>query len=152
MRDVGESVGSAVFGTLGRVMARTQEKRGLPVDLLESDDAFLAIFDAPGAHSSDVQVRFEDGTVVVQCDRFRSAREGYEMTYPGRGLALDGEATLPEDATVDPTGGTAVLKDDGTLHVRLPKVETATEHGASDIEAETDSPDDASDPAADDAE
>lgn len=152
MRGVGESVGSAVFRTLGQVMARTQEKRGLPVDLLESDDAFLVIFDAPGAHSSDVQVRFEDETVFVQLDRFRSAHEGYEMTYPGRGLALDGEATLPEDATVDPTAGTAVLKDDGTLHVRLPKVEEETEHSGSDIEAEADSDADGSDSAEDDAE
>jgi HSP20 family molecular chaperone IbpA len=143
MRGVGESVGSAVFGTLGRVMARTQEKRGLPVDLLESDDAFLAIFDAPGVHSSDVRVRFEDDTVVVQLDRFRAAHDDYEMTYPGRGLALDGEATLPADATVDPTGATALLKDDGTLHVRLPKTDDETTSEESDIETQVDSDDDA---------
>lgn len=151
---MGESVGSAVFGTLGRVMARTQEKRGLPVDLLESDDAFLAIFDAPGAHSSDIQVRFEDNTIFVQLDRFRAAHEEYDMTYPGRGLALNGEATLPEDATVDPSSATAVLKDDGTLHVRLQKANTEAEHGESNIDTETDSPDDAdtSDSTEDDAE
>lgn len=143
MRGVGESVGSAVFGTLGRVMARTQEKRGLPVDLLESDDAFLAIFDAPGAHSSDIQVRFEDDTVFVQLDRFRSPRDEYEMTYPGRGLALNGQVTLPEEATVDPAGATATLKDDGTLHVRLPKVEEDTDHDGSEIETEADSSDEA---------
>jgi len=137
MRDVAESVGSAVFGTLGRVMARTQEKRGLPVDLLESDDAFLAIFDAPGANNSDIQVRFEDDRILVQIDRFRSPHEAYEMTYPGRGLALTGEAVLPAEATADPSGATATLKDDGTLHVRLPKVETVTDHdGSTDIEAE----------------
>ncbi|MXR52581.1 Hsp20 family protein [Halovenus sp. WSH3] len=136
MRGVGESVGSAVFGTLGRVMARTQEKRGLPVDLLESDDAFLAIFDAPGAHSSDIQVRFEDDTIFVRLDRFRSPREEYEMTYPGRGLALDGRTTLPDGAAVDPAGATATLKEDGTLHVRIPKADQATAHDGSDIETE----------------
>lgn len=138
MRDVGESVGSAVFGTLGRVMARTQEKRGLPVDLLESDDAFLAIFDAPGAHESDVQVRFEDDAIVVRLDRLRPTHDEYEMTYPGRGLALGGEARLPEDAIVDPSGATATLKDDGTLQVRLPKADTESDHSGSAIETEAD--------------
>jgi HSP20 family molecular chaperone IbpA len=138
MRGVGESVGSAVFGTLGRVMARTQEKRGLPVDLLESDDAFLAMFDAPGALSSDVQVRFEDNTIFVQLERFRAGHDDYEMTYPGRGLALDGHAELPEDATVNPAGATALLKDDGTLHVRLPKAEDETDHDETAIDAEDD--------------
>ncbi|WP_436901001.1 Hsp20/alpha crystallin family protein [Halovenus halobia] len=135
MRGVGESVGSAVFGTLGRVLARTQEKRGLPVDLLESDEAFLAIFDAPGAHSSDVHVRFEDDTIFVRLDRFRSEYDEYEMTYPGRGLALDGHAALPDDAMVDPTGATATLKEDGTLQVRLPKTDGEIDESA-DIETE----------------
>lgn len=135
MRGVGESVGSAVLGTLGRVMARTQETRGLPVDVLESDDAFLAIFDAPGAHSSDVRVRFEHNTIFVELDRFRTETEGYEMTYPGRGLALDGQATLPEDASVDPSGASATLKTDGTLQVRLQKADGDTDESA-DIETE----------------
>ena len=135
MRGVGESVGSAVLGTLGRVMARTQETRGLPVDVLESDDAFLAIFDAPGAHSSDVRVRFENNTIFVELDRFRTETEGYEMTYPGRGLALDGQAELPEDASVDPSGASATLKTDGTLQVRLPKADGETDESA-DIETE----------------
>jgi HSP20 family molecular chaperone IbpA len=43
------------------------------------------------------------------------------MRYPGRGLALDGSVTLPEDAVVDPDEATATLKKDGTLHVRVPK-------------------------------
>jgi len=124
--ELGTSVGSAVMGTLGRVMSRTQERRPLPVDLLESDDAYLAIFDAPGVHSSDVQVRFDDNTIFVRLDRFRDFREGFEMVFPGRGLALDGRAELPEDAVVDPDGATATLNEDGTLHVRLPKTNGET--------------------------
>lgn len=132
IRGLGDSVGSAVFGTLGRVMSRTQEKRPLPVDLLESDDAFLVIFDAPGVHKSDVQVRFEDNTIYVQIDRFRNFYEGFEMVFPGRGLALDGRAELPEDAVVDLEAATATLNDDGTLHVRLPKAEETTDTSESD--------------------
>jgi len=123
IRDVGEAVGDRVFETVGRAMARAQERRGLGADLLESDDAYLAVFDAPGAPGSNVQARYEDGAVIVRVDRFRDHREGFEMRFPGRGLALDGRVELPPDASVDPAGATATLGDNGTLHVRIPKAE-----------------------------
>jgi len=132
MRGVAESIGDTVFGTLGRVMARTQEKRSLPVDLLESDDAYLAIFDAPGVETNDVTVRFEGSEIHVRIDRYRESHEEFEMTVPGRGLALDGSASLPEEAVVDPEGASATLREDGTLHVRVPKAESAGE--AEDVE------------------
>lgn len=123
IKDVGKSVGGAIMETVGRAVGRAQEKRPLPVDLLESDDAFLAVFDAPGAQSTDVQVRFEDGAIIVRVDRFREFYDGFEMQFPGRGLSLDGRVKLPDDATVDPEKADATLKDNGTLHVRVPKVE-----------------------------
>jgi len=121
IRDVGESLGNTVVETVGRAVGRAQERRQLPVDLLESDDAYLAVFDAPGAVREDVQVRFEDGAVHVRIDRFREFREGFEMRFPGRGLSLDGRVYLPADAAVDPEGASATLTDEGTLHVRIPK-------------------------------
>jgi len=123
IRELGESIGNTVVETVGRAVGRAQENRPLPVDLLESDDAYLAVFDAPGATASDVQVRFEDGQVRVRVDRFRDFHEGFEMRFPGRGLALDGHADLPEDAAVDPSGATATLADNGTLRVRVPKAD-----------------------------
>jgi HSP20 family molecular chaperone IbpA len=138
IRELGKSVGSTVFGTVGRVMSHTQGKRPLPVDLLESDDAYLAIFDAPGVHSSDIHVRFEDNTIFVRLDRFRDFREGFKMVFPGRGLALDGRAELPEDATVDLFEATATLKDDGTLHVRIPKTDGETAQASEDVDVEDD--------------
>jgi hypothetical protein len=47
------------------------------------------------------------------------------MRFPGRGLALDGRADLPEGAAVDPAGAEATLTDNGTLQVTLPKTEDA---------------------------
>lgn len=126
IRELGESIGNTVVETVGRAVGRAQESRPLPVDLLESDDAYLAVFDAPGATASDVQVRFEDGEVQVRVDRFRDFREGFEMRFPGRGLALDGHVELPE-ASMDPGGATAILTDNGTLQVRVPKVDGATD-------------------------
>ncbi len=123
IRDVGETLGSKAMEAVGRAMARTQEHGGLGVDLLTSEDAYLAVFDAPGAQGEDVQARYEDGAVLVRIDRFREHREGFEMRFPGRGLSLDGRVELPDDADVDPDGATATLADNGTLQVRVPRTD-----------------------------
>ncbi|QPV63956.1 Hsp20/alpha crystallin family protein [Halosimplex litoreum] len=123
LRDIGESLGNTVLENVGRAMGRAQERTPLPVDLLESDDAYLAVFDAPGAQSSDVQVQFDSGLVEVRIDRFRGFHEGFEMRYPGRGLALDGHVELPAEARVDADAATATLRENGTLEVRVPKAE-----------------------------
>lgn len=115
------SIGHSVLENVGRVVGRAQEHTPLPVDLLESDEAFLAIFDAPGTQSSDVQVRLDGRTVEVRIDRFREYREGFEMRFPGRGVTLDGKVTLPTDAAVDGDAATATLKAGGTLEIRVPK-------------------------------
>jgi len=123
LRDIGESIGTAVLDGIGRAASRLQERRPLAVDLLESDDAYLAVFDAPGTEAADVQVRFEEGAIVVRVDRFREFFEGYDMRLPGRGMSLSGRAVLPEGASVDPDAATATLADNGTLRVEVPKVE-----------------------------
>ncbi|PSP51438.1 molecular chaperone Hsp20 [Halobacteriales archaeon QH_3_68_24] len=127
IRDIGESVGNSVVERVGRAMSRAQERTPLPVDLLESEDAYLAVFDAPGTQTTGVQVQYDDGAVEVRIDRFRGFHEGFEMRYPGRGLSLDGRVELPDDARVDAEAATATLQDNGTLHVRVPKRETTRE-------------------------
>ncbi|MEF8775989.1 MAG: Hsp20 family protein [Haloarculaceae archaeon] len=125
--DWGRTAGNAVLKAVGRTVGQAQEQRPLPVDLLESHDAFLAVFDAPGISTSDVAVRIEDGRIEVRVDRFRPAHEEFDMTVPGRGMSLDGHVELPEDATVDPDAAEATLKDVGELHVRVPKVDEGTD-------------------------
>jgi HSP20 family molecular chaperone IbpA len=122
-RDIGESLGNTVLENVGRAVGRAQERTPLPVDLLESDDAYLAVFDAPGATTTDVQVQYDDGAVEIRVDRFREFFQGFDMRYPGRGLSLDGRVELPPDAAVDPGDASATLKNNGTLHVRVPKVD-----------------------------
>jgi len=121
LRDIGRSVGNAVLEGVGRAASRVQESRSLASDLLESDDAYLVVMDAPGATTSDVQVRYRDGAVLVRIDRFREYHEGFEMRFPGRGLSLDGRVSLPADAVVDPDRATATLRENGTLSIRVPK-------------------------------
>lgn len=133
LRELGEAVGDSFFEGIGRVSSRVQERRPLPVDLLESDDAYLAVFDAPGAEREDVQARIDENTVYVRIDRFREFYEGFEMRLPGRGLALDGQVDLPEDARVDADGASATLTTVGTLQVRVPKTDSGT---VIDVESE----------------
>lgn len=120
---LGRSAGEAVLERVGRTASRLREARPLRPDLLEHEDAYLAVFDAPDAEASNVQVRFEDGEVVVRIDRFREHYEGFEMRYPGRGLSLDGRVRLPEDAAVDPEAAAATLRSNGTLEIRIPKLD-----------------------------
>ncbi|PSP77140.1 molecular chaperone Hsp20 [Halobacteriales archaeon QS_1_68_20] len=121
IRDVGMAVGRSVMERAGRVWSQFHEATDLSADLLESDDAYLVVFDVPGAASTDVQVRYVDGAVLVRVDRFRDFYEGYEMRFPGRGMALDGRMDLPDDAVVQPDAAKATLREDGTLEIRLPK-------------------------------
>jgi HSP20 family molecular chaperone IbpA len=121
IREVGESVGRVVLSGIGRASSRVQERKPLPTDLLESDDAYLAVFDAPGARAGDVDVRFESDTLTVRIDRFRDLHEDYEMRFPGRGLSLTGSVTLPESADVEAGAADATLTQNGTLEVLIPK-------------------------------
>lgn len=120
--EVGRSMADGVVKRVGRAASRIQEAGLVPADVLEDDDAYLLVFDAPGAAASDVQVRYRRGAVEVRIDRFREHHEGFEMRFPGRGMSLDGRVRLPDDARVDPDASTATLRDNGTLEVRVPKV------------------------------
>ncbi|WP_440991005.1 Hsp20/alpha crystallin family protein [Haloarchaeobius baliensis] len=158
IREFGRSVSNSVLRQIGRASSQVQENRPLPTDLLESDDAYLAVFDAPGATHADVQVRYDDGTVKVRIDRFREFHDGYDMRIPGRGMALDGHVRLPADALVDPESATATLRKNGTLEVEVPKAvpeeddgddggdgDTVTIAEPDESDAEDANPDDAGD-------
>ena len=148
MTDIGElgrSAANAVLERVGRGVSQMQERTPLPYDLLESDDAYLVVFDAPGAESTDVQVRYVEGSVEVRVDRFRSFHEGFETLFPGRGLALSGETELPTDAVVDADAADATLTDSGELRVTVPKDEAPTDVPVGDGDDEsTDAADDES--------
>ncbi|AKH97102.1 Hsp20/alpha crystallin family protein [Halanaeroarchaeum sulfurireducens] len=114
-------IGDAVVDTVGRVASHFHEETPLRSDVLESQDAILVVFDAPGATVSDLQVYFDDGGIEVSIDRFRPFYEEYEIRYPGRGMTLDGRADLPTDVLLNLERARATLRPDGTLHVRVPK-------------------------------
>ncbi len=124
IRKVGETIGRAVLDGIGRAASRVQERKGLPADLLESDAAYLVVFDAPGANANDVQVRFEGNRLTVQIERYRQFYDDFEMRFPGRGLGLTGSITLPEEADVTPEDADATITNNGTLEILIPKADT----------------------------
>ncbi|MBS3761204.1 Hsp20/alpha crystallin family protein [Halodesulfurarchaeum sp.] len=121
--DLTRAVPEIVLERLGRVTSRVQEESPLPADVLESDEEYRVVLDAPGATASDVQVQVVDGELEVRIDRFRPFNEGFEMVFPGRGLELDGSVSLPSNA-IRPDSASATLTDYGTLVVTIPKTET----------------------------
>ena len=145
IRRVGESLGRVVLDGIGRAASRVQERRSLPVDLLESDDAYLAVFDAAGARAGDVDVRFDEDTLTVRIDRLREDHPGYEMRFPGRGQRLEGAVTIPDqdvaadaaEATLTGTGALEILipKDDAEEAVAATDPVAADEGGAGDAAA-----------------
>lgn len=118
--DVTRAVPEVVLEQLGRAASRVQEESPLPADVLESDEEYRVILDAPGATASDIQVQVVDDELEVRIDRFRPFNEGFEMVFPGRGLELDGSVSLPSDA-IQPDAASATLTEYGTLVVTIPK-------------------------------
>ena len=121
--ETGRSVFRQALERVGRGWSKMQERRPLAYDLLESDNAYLVVFGAPGVRGEDLNVTFLDRTVEIQIDRFRDFYDGYEMLFPGRGVSLSGSAELPEDANVTPQGANATLTRNGTLRVEIPKTD-----------------------------
>jgi HSP20 family molecular chaperone IbpA len=119
--ETGRSALRSALERVGRGWGRVQERRPLSYDLLESDDAYLVVFDAPGVRGEDVDVTFLDRTVEVSLERFRDFYDGYDLVFPGRGVSLSGSVDLPRDADVTPEGANATLTRNGTLHVEIPK-------------------------------
>ncbi|MDZ7730078.1 MAG: Hsp20/alpha crystallin family protein [Natrialbaceae archaeon] len=112
-----------LYQQVGRARGSQQERQDLPSDLLEGEEVFVAVFDAPGTRASDVQVRFVDSAIRVRVERAREYREDFQLRFPGRGTSLEGEVALPPEASIDPEEGMATVTDDGTLKIRIPKAQ-----------------------------
>lgn len=101
--------------------------RSLPetvfADLLESDEAYLLVFDLPGATAETVDARVEDGQLWVEAHREKDVDEGYRYLSEERSLFLDFEVPLPPDVAAD---GAEANIERGVLEVRLPKVTATT--------------------------
>jgi HSP20 family molecular chaperone IbpA len=87
-------------------------------DLLESDDAYMLVVDLPGATAETVDVRVEDGKLIIEARREKDLPIEYEYLEEDRSLFLDAELPLPPDATG--SGGDGEVHR-GVLKLQLPK-------------------------------
>lgn len=120
LKEFGESLPELLLDRFGRMTSRVQEESPLPADIMESDEEYRVVLDAPGATAGDVDVQVVEDTLEVRIDRFRPFNEGFEMVLPGRGLELDASVPLPSER-LRADEATATLTDRGTLVVQIPK-------------------------------
>ena len=89
-------------------------------DVVEDEDGYHFYFEMPGIKSDTIDVRVEDGTLVIQAERKRpewskdAAVHLAERTY---GMMKRG-FTMPDDAS---QGGIKAAYKDGVLEVAVPK-------------------------------
>jgi len=87
-------------------------------DLLESEDAYLVVVDLPGATSTTVDARVEQGRLRLEAQREKDVPPEFRYVREERSLFLDAELPLPPDATGE--DATGQLRR-GVLELRLPK-------------------------------
>ena len=93
-------------------------------DLYEYDEEYLVYFDAPGVEEADIHIRYVDDSVRIRMERFRPPRKGFHLAITGRRMSFDGSVRLPDGSAVNPDAANATLQSDGTLEIRLPKVDS----------------------------
>ncbi|MFB6069834.1 MAG: Hsp20/alpha crystallin family protein [Halanaeroarchaeum sp.] len=87
-------------------------------DLLESEDAYVLVFDMPGVTEDALEVTVTGRHMAIEARREKAVPEGFWFRQEDRSLFLDVDLPLPPDAASEET--TARLAD-GVLEVTVPK-------------------------------
>jgi HSP20 family protein len=93
-----------------------------PMDLVETEDAYVLRADLPGLDEKDVSIEFEDNVLTVSGERkaeHEEKREGYYRIERSSG-SFSRALTLPEGVNVEAVKATF---DKGVLEIRIPKPE-----------------------------
>lgn len=90
------------------------------VDILETADDLLLLADLPGVESPDLEIRYEDKTLVIH-GKAQTRQEGVDFLAREYGVG-DFERTFAIGEAVDAGKISAELKN-GVLTVHLPKTE-----------------------------
>lgn len=87
-------------------------------DVLESDEAYLLVLDLPGVNAATLDVRVDDGRLIIEGQRAKDVPSEFRYVEEERSVFLDVELPFPPDATGQGAEGTV---DHGVLELRLPK-------------------------------
>lgn len=94
-----------------------------PVDVCETEDAYIVDLDVPGVKRDDLDVKHSGDEVIVTGELKETEREGLFRKRTRRTGQFEFRANLPRD--VKPDEITANLTD-GVLTLRIPKAEVAS--------------------------
>jgi HSP20 family protein len=93
-----------------------------PVDIVETDDAWIVEAELPGIDRKDITIELNDNELSISGEIKEREREGILRRRTRRVGQFDFHVTLP--AAVDPDDITAVMRD-GVLRVNVPKPQAA---------------------------
>ncbi len=108
------------LGVVGRISETTRRfLHSTPEakEISEESEKFIVVFDVPDVSKENINVSYRGGRVSVWLARESSAHHRRVSSRDG----LEGEASLPANSDVDPEAATAILQDDGSVRVELPK-------------------------------
>lgn len=86
-------------------------------DLLESDDAYLLVVDAPGATADTVEVVADGARLTVEARRRKAVPPEFDYRREDRPVFLDADLPLPPEAS----GVESVAVERGVVEIRLGK-------------------------------
>jgi HSP20 family protein len=96
----------------------------LPVDIRQTDDAFIIEASVPGFRPEDVEVTFADGTMTIRGHRSSEteAKEGSYVRRERRRTSVYRQVGLPAEVRDDQISATF---DNGVLKITVPRAEKA---------------------------
>ncbi len=118
---MGSLLGDVAGGTTGGVLRgplMALATLAAPVDIEETDDAFIVELDLPGVRKEDVSIDLRDDELVIKGEVKERERSGMLRRQSRRIGAFEHRISMPGD--VDPDSVTATLEN-GVLMVRLAK-------------------------------
>jgi HSP20 family protein len=108
-----------LFDDSWRTMWPTAAGNALPVDLYETDSAYLAVFAIPGVSQDQINIRFENGVLTVSAEIPQQQVENARVLIQERGYGRYSRSiTLPEFVEVDKADA---HYENGMLTLNLPK-------------------------------
>lgn len=100
---------------------REDEQMAFPVDICETEDAFLLVGDLPGVRKENLEVRLAENELVIR-GRVNQELEHAETAYIREIPGADYQRSFTLSDAVDPARITAEMKD-GILKINLAKAE-----------------------------
>ena len=110
------------------LLRRIGKRLPTSADMLESEEEFLVLINAPGCDEDEIDLRFVKGSLKVNAERSET-HEGYVPVREERPGRISETVPVPDDVDVDAAEATY---ENGVLHITLPKAGTGEE-----AEAET---------------